>query len=40
MSTGDSYQQNMAHVHIRNVHHSTIADHLFIQCKEMVVSGF
>lgn len=30
----------MAHVHILNFHHSTIAYHLFIQCKQMVVSGF
>lgn len=40
MPTGDSYQQNMAHVHIFNFHHSAIAYHLFIQCEQMVVSGF
>lgn len=40
MPTGDSYQQNMAHVHIFNFHHSTIAYRLFIQCEQMAVSGF
>lgn len=40
MPTGDSYQQNMAHVHIFNFHHSTITYRLFIQCEQMAVSGF
>lgn len=40
MSTGDSYHQNMAHIHILNFHCTTIAYHLFLQFEQMVVSGF